>query len=189
MAHAQNTPTPSANLATLTNGNLVAAPYARRIWSSLYELALLFGITFVTAFVVQIVATLLRLSLPSWAHSIILFIVMGIYFTYCWTHGGQTLAQRTWRLKVVQANGQIMGYAQAWWRYTLAYLGILPAFLIAWTQIHQVETLPSAASTYSLTIGLALVNWFALIGTSLAHPQKVALHERLSGTRTVWLKQ
>lgn len=176
MAHAQS----------LAN-TITPAPYARRIWSSLYELALLFGITFITAFVVQILTTLLGITLPSWAHSLIFFMVMGLYFTYCWTHGGQTLAQRTWQLKVTQANGQAMRYTQAWLRYTLAYLGVLPAFLIAWTQIHQNTSHPSAASTYTLTIGLALINWLALLGTSLAHPQKIALHERLSRTRTVWL--
>lgn len=176
MAHPQSTPKPA-----------IPAPYARRIWSSLYELALLFGLTFVTSLLVQIIVTLLGISLPNWAHSLIFFIVMGLYFTYCWTHGGQTLAQRTWQLKVARSDGHPMGYGQAWLRYTLAYLGVLPAFLIAWTQIHQHTALPSAASTYSLTIGLALINWLALLGTSLAHPQKIALHERLSRTRTVWL--
>ena len=37
-------------------------------------------------------------------------------------------------------------------------------------------------------IGLVLLNWLALLGTALAHPQKIALHERLSDTRTIWLK-
>jgi uncharacterized RDD family membrane protein YckC len=164
------------------------APIARRIWSSLYELALLFGINFVTALVVQILLTLLNVQLPNWGHSLIFFGVMGLYFSYCWTHGGQTLAQRTWRLKVTQTNGNAIGYRQAWLRYTLAYLGVLPAFLITWTQIHNhVQTL-GASAIYTLAIGLALLNWLALLGTGLAHPQKIALHERLSGTRTAWLK-
>ena len=166
------------------------APIARRIWSSLYELALLFGINFVTALVVQILLTLINARLPNWAHSLIFFGVMGLYFSYCWTHGGQTLAQRTWHLKVVQINGDgdAITYGQAWLRYTLTYLGVLPAFLIAWTQIHNhVQTL-GASAIYTLAIGLALLNWLALLGTALAHPQKIALHERLSGTRTIWLR-
>ena len=164
------------------------APIARRIWSSLYELALLFGINFVTALVVQILLTLINARLPNWAHSLIFFGVMGLYFSYCWTHGGQTLAQRTWRLKVTQTNGNAVGYRQAWLRYTLAYLGILPAFLITWTQIHNHLQTLGASAIYTLAIGLALLNWLALLGTALAHPQKIALHERLSDTRTIWLK-
>lgn len=167
---------------------ITPAPYARRIWSSLYEIALLFGITFITAFVVQIILTLFHIKSPNWIHSLIFFIIIGTYFTYCWTHGGQTLAQRTWRLKTTNINGEAIPYGQAWLRYTLSYLGILPAFLIAWTQIHTQNQMPSAATTYTLTIGLALMNWLALLGTALAHPQKIALHERLSKTRTIWLK-
>ena len=165
------------------------APIARRIWSSLYELALLFGINFVTALVVQILLTLLHIRLPNWAHSLIFFGVMGCYFSYCWTHGGQTLAQRTWHLKVTQTNGNTVGFGQAWLRYTLAYLGVLPAFLITWTQIHNHTQSLGASAIYTLAIGLALLNWLALLGTGLIHPQKIALHERLSGTRTIWLKE
>ena len=175
---------------TTDQATMISAPYSRRVWSSLYELALLFGINFVTAFVVQIALTLLHIQLPNWAHSLIFFIVMGIYFTYCWTHGGQTLAQRTWHLKAINLSGNEMSQTQAWLRYTLAYLGVIPAFLIAWTQIHQQQTtLLSATSIYTLTIGLVLINWLALLGTSLTSPLKIALHERLSSSRTVWLNQ
>ena len=165
----------------------IPAPYARRIWSSLYELALLFGLTFVTALVVQIILTLIHAQLPAWGHSLVFFIIMGIYFTYCWTHGGQTLAQRTWHLKTTHTKGSSISYGQAWLRYIFSYLGILPALLIAWTQLHN-HQMPSASTAYTLSIGLALINWLALLGTGLGHPQKVALHERLSGTRTIWLK-
>ena len=167
---------------------IISAPYSRRVWSSLYELALLFGINFVTAFVVQIALTLLHIQLPNWAHSLIFFIVMGAYFTYCWTHGGQTLAQRTWHLQVTNLSGNEISQTQAWLRYTLAYLGVIPAFLIAWTQIHTHTQNFSPSSIYAIAISLALINWLALLGTGLAHPQKIALHERLSATRTIWLK-
>ncbi len=165
------------------NSETIPAPYGRRVWSSLYELALLFGIVFVTALMVQIILSVLHINnLPNWAHSLIFFLSMGMYFTYCWTHGGQTLAQRTWHLKVVNTDGGPVSLKQAWLRYTLSYLGILPALMIIWTQIHQHETLPSASVIYTLTIGLVLINWLALLGTSLSNPQRVALHEKISQT-------
>ena len=169
------------------DSKITPAPYSRRVWSSLYELALLFGITFITALVTQVISMLLRSVLPGWVHSLIFFLVMGLYFTYCWTHGGQTLAQRTWHLKTTQTNGSAISHRQAWLRYTLAYLGVLPALLIAWTQIHSHNNL-SASSTYTISISLVLINWLALLGTGLIHPQKIALHERLSSTRTVWIQ-
>ena len=170
------------------NSESTPAPYGRRVWSSLYELALLFGIVFVTALMVQIILSVLHINnLPNWAHSLIFFLSMGIYFTYCWTHGGQTLAQRTWHLKVVNTDGRPVSLIQASLRYTLSYLGILPALMIVWTQIHQHETLPSASAIYTLTTVLVLINWLALLGTSFSNPKRIALHEKISKTRTIWL--
>ena len=171
-----------------TQTTLTPAPLSRRIWSSLYELALLFGIVFVSAMVVQTILSLLNMRLPDWAHSLIAFGVMGSYIVYCWTRSGQTLAQRTWQLKTVGMNGQLINAGQAWLRYTLSYLGVLPALLITWTQIHSQAQMPSVATIFTLSCALALVNWLALLGTSLAHPDKIALHERLSKSRTIWIK-
>ena len=171
-----------------TQTTLTPAPLSRRIWSSLYELVLLFGIIFGTAMAVQTVLRKKNISLPNWAHSLIAFAMMGVYVVYCWTRSGQTLAQRTWQLKTVAMNGQLIGARQAWLRYTLSYLGVLPALLITWTQIHSQAQMPSVATIFTLSCALALVNWLALLGTSLAHPDKIALHERLSKSRTIWIK-
>ena len=168
---------------------LTPPPLNRRIWSSLYELALLFGIVFVSAMVVQTILSLLNVRLPNGAHSLIAFGVMGGYIVYCWTRSGQTLAQRTWQLKTVGLDGQLIGVGQAWLRYTLSYLGILPALLITWTQIHSRAQMPSVATIFTLSCTLVLINWLALLGTSLAHPNKIALHERLSKSRTILLKK
>ena len=174
----------------LMNENTLIPPtLARRVWSSLYELALLFGINFVTAFVVQIFLSLLNIQLPYWGHSLVFFGVMGLYFVYCWTRAGQTLAQRTWQLKTVNMDGLIIGTSQAWMRYALSYLGVLPAFFIVWTQIHHSSATPSASSSYILATILAFLNWLALLGTAFAHPNKIALHERLSKTRTILIQK
>jgi uncharacterized RDD family membrane protein YckC len=159
------------------------------MWSSLYELALLFGIVFVTAMLVQTVLSVLNIQLPNWAHSLIAFTTMGLYIVYCWTRSGQTLAQRTWQLKTVRMDGQLIGMGQAWLRYSLSYLGVLPALLITWTQIHSQAHMPSVATIFTLSSTLALVNWLALLGTSLMHPSKLALHERLSKSRTILVEK
>ena len=162
---------------------------ARRIWASLYELTLLFGIVFVTAMAVQTILSILGIRLPNWAHSLIAFLIMGLYIVYCWTRSGQTLAQRTWQLKTVGMDGKLITAGRAWLRYTLSYLGVLPALLIAWTQIHSQVQMPSVASIFTLSTALVLVNWLALLGTALIHPNKIALHERLSKARTVLVEK
>ncbi len=60
---------------------------------------------------------------------------MGAYFVRCWTVGGQTLASQTWKLKVVDQQGQLLEWQQAVMRYVVASLLLLPAGLTLWWAI------------------------------------------------------
>jgi uncharacterized RDD family membrane protein YckC len=51
-------------------------------------------------------------------------IVIAGYFLWCWTHGGQTLAMKTWRIRLVDASGGAVSSAVALRRLILAALGI-----------------------------------------------------------------
>jgi len=55
-----------------------------------------------------------------------LLLVAGAYFIWFWTHGGQTLAMQTWKMRIVQANGTDTGISlrQALMRYLFALIGI-----------------------------------------------------------------
>jgi uncharacterized RDD family membrane protein YckC len=54
------------------------------------------------------------------------------YFLWCWTQGGQTLAMRAWRIKVVYANGDPLTLLGASLRYLLAMVGILAGGIGLW---------------------------------------------------------
>ena len=88
--------------------------------------------------------------------SLCLFLVLAVYFAWCWTHGGQTLAMRAWRLRVVTRTGRAVNPTQA-----------LLRFLLAW---------PSLG-----IFGIGLI-W------ALVDPEKQFLHDRLAGTRIVFLR-
>lgn len=47
------------------------------------------------------------------------------YFGWFWTHGGQTLPMRVWRLRVVDRSGAPIGWSQAAGRYGAAWLSLL----------------------------------------------------------------
>ena len=49
---------------------------------------------------------------------------MGYYFTWFWTHGGQTLAMQTWKMRLVTADGSSVTKKQALTRYVFALIGI-----------------------------------------------------------------
>lgn len=50
--------------------------------------------------------------------------VIGIYFIWFWTHGGQTLAMQTWKMRVVAKDGTALSMKQAITRYIFAVIGI-----------------------------------------------------------------
>lgn len=86
-----------------------------------YESLLVFGVAFF--------ASLLFLgatgtSPSGWLRSAFqfyLFLVIGIYFVGSWRHRGQTLAMKTWKLRLVSAGGARITLRQAMLRYVCAW--------------------------------------------------------------------
>jgi len=84
-----------------------AAPgIARRLASMLYESLLLFGVAFIGTWLFQFAAGTLRIE--GWRmHLLQLFLLalFAAYFLWCWLRGGQTLAMKTWRIRLVTKSG------------------------------------------------------------------------------------
>jgi uncharacterized RDD family membrane protein YckC len=77
----------------------------RRLAAMLYEGVLLFGIVFFAGYLFSAL-TQQRNGLTH--HNLLagwIGFVVGLYFVWFWTHGGQTLPMKTWRLRLVAANG------------------------------------------------------------------------------------
>lgn len=123
-----------------TQNNSAAAPVdavARvslriRLASLVYEVILLAAIVFVASYLFLVIA---RDAQSGWQRALFqlyLLAVCGAYFVYCWTHTGQTLPMKTWRLRVVCAEGHPPGTRQALLRYLLAIPGMLTGLSILW---------------------------------------------------------
>ena len=84
-----------------------AAPgLLRRLASMLYEAILLFAIAFLGTWLFQFAAGTLRVE--GWrTHLLQLFLlaVFASYFLWCWLRSGQTLAMKTWRIRLVAREG------------------------------------------------------------------------------------
>ena len=64
---------------------------------------------------------------------IYLLVVIGIYFVWFWCHGGQTVAMKAWRIKLINDSGSGLAPKQAVSRYLLAIVSFgLCAFGIFW---------------------------------------------------------
>ncbi|MGH8765855.1 MAG: RDD family protein [Burkholderiales bacterium] len=102
-----------------------AAPSLRRRFASMaYEAILLFAVAFIGVWLFQFAAG--TLAIEGWRRHLLQFFllaVFAIYFVWCWTRGGQTLAMKTWRICVVSKEGhRRLTPRQALLRYLCAWL-------------------------------------------------------------------
>ena len=169
-----------------------APSIARRLGASIYEFTLLFGIYFVTGAGVQTAYTLMGQTAPIWVIQLVIFMVFGWYLAHSWQKVGQTLAQKTWHIQILSQSGSLPSAKQAWLRYVASYLGILPALLMALTSLHPNPSAPilnhdNLSVFFVQTIVFITANWLALLGTSLMNPQRRAIHEIISGTRSAYV--
>ncbi|HPP46279.1 MAG TPA: RDD family protein, partial [Accumulibacter sp.] len=49
------------------------------------------------------------------------FLVLLLYFVWYWSNGGQTLAMKTWRIRLIGSDGQPVRPGQALLRFLLAW--------------------------------------------------------------------
>ncbi|MEY3411172.1 MAG: hypothetical protein RL593_748, partial [Pseudomonadota bacterium] len=49
----------------------------------------------------------------------------GMYFVFSWVRTGQTLAMKTWRIKLESMNGELLRLNRAILRYLLATAGLM----------------------------------------------------------------
>jgi hypothetical protein len=148
----------------------------RRFMGMVYEACLVY-------FAVSFIASYILLSFFQWKWplnnsqstilSTYLFFIYGVYFTYFWCRGGQTLPMKTVEVKLTTASGQAVSLARAWWRYVLCWWGLVPGALIITADPHL--TLPAFLvflSTFVFSIAWAKFDRDAQF-----------LHDRLAGTR------
>jgi len=59
------------------------------------------------------------------ALQIFLLAAPAVFFGWFWTHGGQTLGMRAWRLKLLDRHGAVVTWRQSLLRYAGAWLSLL----------------------------------------------------------------
>jgi uncharacterized RDD family membrane protein YckC len=153
------------------------AALAIRLAAMTYESVLLFGVIFVVTYAV--------LSLARWTYPMaglqrtilqaVLFFTLGLYFVYQWSRTGQTLAMKSWHLRLVDGSGRPPGIATAIARYILAWHLALPG--VIWVALFGGNGVLDALVT---VLGFA-----ALLALALLDDQRRLLHDRFSATRIV----
>jgi uncharacterized RDD family membrane protein YckC len=99
--------------------------WGRRLACLLYEGLVVFAVLLIGFFLPQTVLSGFGLGLTGkglWIHVIVLLLV---YFTWFWLHGGQTLPMKTWKVQLINNDGGRIRPAQALLRYLAAWPSIL----------------------------------------------------------------
>lgn len=154
--------------------NLHAPSLVRRMACWMYEGILMFGVVFIAGYLFGTLSQTRNAMDNRHALQAFLFVVFGIYFTWFWAKG-QTLAMKTWNIRVVDRAGHPLTQRRALLRYVLSWLWFLPPLAAV-----APFSLPGGEST---VIMLGWVAVWALL--SRLHPQQQFWHDALAGTRLV----
>ncbi len=169
-------PAPTGTTSANLSQNPVTPGLARRMAAFIYEGVLLFGVTMIAGFVYS--------SLTQQRHALegkaglqaFMFVVLGIYFAWFWSRGGQTVAMQAWNIRLVMADGRPVTQARALVRYLLAWLWFMPALATAfWADLHG----PGPITT------LLLVGVLTYAALTRLRPDRQFWHDAVCGTRLI----
>ena len=104
---------------------LKRAGLGRRIVSIAYEALLLVPVLFISAYLFLALTQGLQGPAKRPLFQLWLLCVLGAYFVYCWKRGGQTLAMKTWRIRLARRDGAALSTRVALARYLVALPGVL----------------------------------------------------------------
>jgi uncharacterized RDD family membrane protein YckC len=161
--------------AQAASASMPAPSVRRRLAAFVYEGVLLFGVLFFADYVFG--------TLTQQRHALqlrevgmgFLFLVLGVYFVWFWSHGGQTLAMKTWHVKLRARDGGAVTQGRALARYLLSWIWFLPPLALVYAL--GVPRL-GVGGTLGILVGYVLV--YAL--SSRWNPQRQFWHDVVCGT-------
>jgi uncharacterized RDD family membrane protein YckC len=158
--------------------SLPAPSVRRRLASLLYEGLLLLALLLIATFPVAGTQGAVTSGTPHVFFQAYLFAVAAVYFTWFWTHGGQTLPMKTWRFKVVSFDGAPLTASRALWRYVLCVAFYFPACAAIVLLFFPQRVHPA------LTVWLFLPTVATTLWARFDSGHQF-LHDRLAGTRLI----
>ena len=162
------------------------APPWRRLAAACYDSLLLLALWMVTLLASLFVHDLLGLARNDQVNSLCLFLAGLVFFGWSWTHGGQTLGMRSWRLQLLREDGLPVRWPVAAVRYTLMLASWLVAMGVLVLPLLPAAVAASVPYRAEVTEGCAA---YTLIATLLLllDGKRRAFYDRLTSTEIVLL--
>lgn len=163
--------------AARADGGPLATPgIARRLACFVYEGVLLFGVLMISGYLYSSLSQQRDALQGRHGLQAFLFVVLGIYFVWFWSHGGQTVAMKAWHIRLLARDGTPLTQPRALARYLLAWAWFMPALLALWLAG------PGRLGTIGVALLAGVLGWAAL---AWLDRDRQFLHDRLCGTRLV----
>ncbi|MCM2342694.1 MAG: RDD family protein [Rhodoferax sp.] len=140
----------------------------------LYEGMLLFGVVFIAGYLFGTLSQTRNAMDNRHALQAFLFVIFGIYFVWLWSKG-QTLAMKTWHIRVLDRSGRPLSQGRALLRYLWSWLWFLPPLVASW--VFELK----GGEAFVIIIGWVAI-WAIL---SRFHPRQQFWHDALAGTQLV----
>jgi uncharacterized RDD family membrane protein YckC len=146
----------------------------RRMACWVYEGILMFGVVFISGYLFGTLSQTRNALDNRNALQAFLFVIFGIYFVWFWAKG-QTLAMKTWNIRVVGLDGKAITQARALGRYVFSWVWFIPPLLgVAPFHLSGAE------------VAVIVVGWIAVWALlSRFQPQGQFWHDVWAGTRLV----
>ena len=146
----------------------------RRMACWISEGLLLFGVVFISGYLFGTLSQTRNAMDNRHPLQAFLFIVVGIYFVWFWVKG-QTLAMKTWHIRIVDREGKPISQVRALARYVLSGVWFLPPL--------------AAVAPFRLSgaeVAVIVTGWIAVWALlSRFEPQGQFWHDVWAGTRLV----
>jgi uncharacterized RDD family membrane protein YckC len=142
----------------------------------IYEGVLLFGVVMMAGFLYSTITQQRHALEGRVGLMLFLFAVLGVYFSWFWSRGGQTVAMKAWHIRLVAADGAAVSRWRAWARYLLSWLWFLPA-----TAAVYVAGLHGRGEVVTALLGGVLA-YAALVWL---RPDRQFWHDVVCGTRLI----
>ena len=151
---------------------------ARRMACFIYEGLLLFGVAVVTALIFSPLVGQRNAMDYRPGLMAVEALAFAAYFVFFWTRGGQTLAMKTWHIKLECLDGSVPTVGRALLRHILSYgWWLLPVMSAIQLRKHGLGV---AAIFFVGSLGIVA---YALLAKAL--PGRQFLHDVICGTRLV----
>ena len=102
-----------------------AATFARRALALIYEALLLAAVVFIGSLPFVMLVHAADHGIARLLFQLYLVALIGFYFAWQWRRGGQTLAMKTWRMRLVTRAGAPLTWGHALRRFAFALPGTL----------------------------------------------------------------